>query len=323
MPLNHLSVGLFATFAVGGLAYVFVYPYLSGDIKAEKRHAALQTKKNQRIGDRQADLANRRKQVSDSLKDIEARKNKKVSLESRIAQAGLKWSKRKYFIVSAVLGVFGAAIAYVLNDNIFIALAGLVIGGLGLPAWLLRFRRKRRLSKFLDEFPSAVDIIIRGVKSGLPLGDCLRVVANEVREPVKSEFRLIVEAQTMGLGIGESVERIVERVPLAEASFFSIVINIQQKAGGSLSEALGNLSAVLRDRKKMKGKIKAMSSEAKSSAGIIGALPFVVTGLVYVTSPAYITVLWTTSTGQIVLAVCAVWMGMGVFIMKKMINFNF
>lgn len=323
MQMNPASLAVFATFAVGGLAYTFLYPHLSGDIKAEKRHAALKTKKSARPSDRQNDLANRRKQVTDSLKELDSRKAKKQNLETRIGQAGLKWSKKKYFIISAVIGGFTAFMLYVLSDNLVVALGGLVVGGLGFPAWLLKFLLKRRLAKFLNEFPAAIDVIIRGVKAGLPLGDCLRIVATEIREPVKTEFRLIVEAQSLGLGLGEAVERIVERVPLPEASFFSIVINIQQKAGGNLSEALNNLSTVLRDRKKIKGKVKAMSSEAKSSAGIIGALPFVVTGLVYVTSPEYISLLWTTSTGEMVLAICAVWMGMGVFIMKKMISFQF
>jgi tight adherence protein B len=139
---------------------------------------------------------------------------------------------------------------------------------------------------------------------------------------LKSEFRGIVDAQAMGLSIAEAVERIVDRVPTAEANFFAIVINIQQKAGGNLAEALQNLSAVLRDRKKMRGKIKAMSSEAKASAGIIGALPPIVASLVYLTSPDYMKLLFITPSGHIVLAVCAFWMSCGIFIMKKMINFD-
>ena len=170
--------------------------------------------------------------------------------------------------------------------------------------------------------PNAVDVIIRGIKAGLPLGDCLRIIASESVEPVRSEFRNIVEAQTMGLSIAEAVERIAERVPTPEASFFAIVINIQQKSGGNLSDTLANLSRVLRDRKKMRAKVQAMSSEAKSSAGIIGALPFIVTGLIYVTSPRYIELLWTTTTGKMVLAGCAVWMAIGIMSMKKMINFD-
>jgi tight adherence protein B len=197
-----------------------------------------------------------------------------------------------------------------------------MIGAFGLPNWILGYLAKRRVAKFLIEFPNAVDVIIRGIKAGLPLGDCLRIIANEASEPVKTEFRLIVETQSLGLSLGESIERIVERVPTPEANFFSIVINIQQKAGGNLSEALANLSRVLRERKKMQIKIKAMSAEAKASAGIIAALPFIVATLVYLSSPKYIELLWITSTGRMVMAVCAFWMFIGVMSMKKMIAFD-
>jgi tight adherence protein B len=178
------------------------------------------------------------------------------------------------------------------------------------------------MTKFVNEFPNAVDVIIRGIKSGLPLGDCLRVIAAESGEPIKSEFRRVVEAQTLGLSVTEAVERLVDRVPVAESNFFAIVIGIQQKAGGNLSEALGNLSRVIRERKKMKAKVKAVSSEAKTSAAIIGALPFLVGFFVYLTTPQYMEALWTTTTGRIVCAGCAIWMLIGCLIMKKMINFE-
>jgi tight adherence protein B len=149
------------------------------------------------------------------------------------------------------------------------------------------------------------------------------MIAAEAPEPVRSEFRSIVETQTVGMPIGDACEKLFERVPLPETNFFGIVISIQQKAGGNLSEALGNLSRVLRDRKKMKMKIVAMSQEAKASAGIIGALPIVVMGLVYLTSPNYISLLWTEPHGRLMLAASAVWMFFGVMVMKKMINFDF
>ena len=160
------------------------------------------------------------------------------------------------------------------------------------------------------------------MRAGLPLGDCLRVIAGESAEPVRSEFRLIIESTAMGLQLGEAVEKLYERVPVQEANFFSIVINIQSKAGGNLSEALGNLSRVLRDRKKMKQKVTAMSQEAKASAGIIGALPFFVTGALYLTSPAYISLLFTNPTGRMIVFGCLVWMLFGILTMKKMINFD-
>ena len=164
---------------------------------------------------------------------------------------------------------------------------------------------------------------MRGIKAGLPLGDCIRIVGNEAPEPLAAEFRGMIEAQQMGMTIGEAVERLAQRVPTPEANFFAIVIVIQQKTGGNLSEALGNLSRVLRDRKKMKHKIKAMASEATASAGIIAALPFIVSILVYLTSPAYIMLLFTTSTGNVTLLVAGFWMACGVFVIRKMINFDF
>jgi tight adherence protein B len=151
----------------------------------------------------------------------------------------------------------------------------------------------------------------------------LKMIANEAPEPVRGEFRAIIETQTIGIPLGEACAKMFDRMPLPEANFFGIVISIQQKAGGNLSEALGNLSRVLRDRKRMKAKIKAMSTEAKASAIIIAALPIAVMLLVYITSPNYIELLWTEALGRMMLAACVVWMGIGVMVMKKMINFDF
>jgi tight adherence protein B len=166
-------------------------------------------------------------------------------------------------------------------------------------------------------------VIVRGIKAGLPLLDCLKMITLEAPEPIRSQFREIVETQAIGMPLGDACGKLYENMPLPEANFFSIVVSIQQKAGGNLSEALGNLSRVLRDRKKMKAKIQAMSQEAKASAGIIGALPIAVMILVYITSPNYISLLWTEPLGRLMLAASALWMFCGVMVMKKMINFDF
>jgi tight adherence protein B len=201
---------------------------------------------------------------------------------------------------------------------------GLAFGaGVGLPRWTLSFLKNRRHNKFLQHFPDGVDIIVRGIKAGLPLFDSMKVIVADAPEPIRSEFRAIVETQTIGLPLGEACGRLYDRIPLPEANFFAIVIGIQQKSGGNLSEALGNLSRVLRDRKKMKAKIKAMSMEAKASASIIGSLPILVMGIVYITSPDYIELLWTTPLGRMLLAGSAFWMFTGIMVMKKMINFDF
>ena len=309
---------------VGVVLYILAYPYLSGEAKAEKRKNALQVRSSAGgPGGRVNDAAKRRKAVADSLKEIDLRaKSKKITFEMRMAQAGLAWSKTKFWVISAVAGTVAMVGALIFIGSPLMMAAFAVIGGLGAPRWYIGRMRKKRLAKFLQEFPAAVDIIVRGIKAGIPLGDCIRNIASEAAEPVKTEFRAIVEAQAMGLTVADACERLIERVPLSEANFFAIVINIQAKAGGNLAEALTNLSAVLRDRKKMKGKIKAMSSEAKASAGIIGCLPPLVATFVWLTSPAYISLLFVTATGHMVLAGCALWMGFGIFVMKKMINFD-
>ncbi len=323
MDTHQLIIPVLAMLAVGGVFYVLVDPLLSGEAKANKRKLALQSRSPTQLANRTNDAAKRKKQVAESLKELDARtKSKKLSFEARMAQAGVAWTKTGYYGASVALAAFAALLTWLSGSGPFMIGGMAIIAGFGVPRWVVNHLRKRRLKKFLAELPSAVDIIVRGIKAGIPLGDCIRNIATEAAEPVRTEFRLIVDAQTMGLSIAEAVERIVDRVPTPEANFFSIVINIQQKAGGNLAEALSNLSAVLRDRKKMRGKIKAMSSEAKASAGIIGALPPIVAGLVYLTSPDYMKLLFITPTGHIVLGVCAFWMSCGIFIMKKMINFD-
>jgi tight adherence protein B len=187
----------------------------------------------------------------------------------------------------------------------------------------LSYLKKRREQNFLKSLPDAVDVIVRGIKAGLPLFESIKVVATDAPEPLRGEFLAIIETQAIGMPLGEACARLYDRMPVPEANFFGIVIAIQQKSGGNLSEALGNLSKVLRDRKKMAEKIQAMSMEAKASAGIIGSLPPIVMLLVYLSTPQYISLLWTHPTGQLMLVGCAIWMTIGILVMKKMINFDF
>jgi tight adherence protein B len=325
MDMQMLAVVLMATFCAGAVAWVFVYPYLSGEKEAEKRMQIVARHGGQGLKAASRAMKSRREQVESSLKDIEGRRSrpKAPPLSVRLGQAGVSWTKQQFLIGSAILG--GCAfLAVVLLDGGLIGAAGLgFAAGFGLPRWTLTYLKKRRERLFLERFPDAIDVIVRGIKSGLPLGDSLRVIAADSPEPIRSEFQHVLETQSIGLPLGEACGKLFERMPVPEANFFAIVISIQQKSGGNLSEALGNLSKVLRDRKKMKGKINAMSQEAKSSAGIIGALPLAVMGIVYLTAPDYIIILFTDRLGQMMLAGSAVWMSIGVMVMKKMINFDF
>ncbi|WP_349369630.1 type II secretion system F family protein [Salinarimonas sp.] len=325
MDMNTLVAAAMIMAAVGGLAWVFVYPILSGDRRAEKRQRALVARgpavRTERVtGGGQ----NRREQIAQSLKEVEARKNaqNRVTIEQRLARAGLDWPPSRFYLLSAGLGVVLALLGLLLTRSLLVAgLAGFV-GAFGLPRWLLGHRAKKRIAGFIEELPNAIDIIVRGIRSGLPLGDCIREIAINAREPIRTEFRHVMESQAIGIPLSEAIQKMAERVPIPEANFFAIAIGIQSKAGGNLSEALGNLSRVLRERRRMRGKIKAMSMEAKASAAIIASLPFLVALLTYLTSPDYISLLWTTGLGRIVLGCCALWMAMGVLVMRNMINFE-
>ncbi len=324
MTMQHLAIFFLVAMAIGGIAWVFLYPVLSGERMAEKRkETVVRTGSAAPARTARHQQKSRREQVEGSLKGLEERSAKSVPLSVKIAQAGLSWSKQRFFITAAVLGVLGLMIGLMLDGGPLAAAGLAFVAGVGLPLWLLKFLKKRREAKFLNAFPDAVDVIVRGIKAGLPLIDSMRVITVDAPEPLKSEFRAILDTQTVGIPIGEACGKLYERIPVPEANFFGIVIGIQQKAGGNLSEALGNLSRVLRDRKKMKAKIQAMSMEAKASAAIIGSLPPAVMSLVYLTSPDYIELLWTHPTGRLMLICSGAWMLIGVMVMRKMIHFDF
>ncbi|MDE2603152.1 MAG: type II secretion system F family protein [Bradyrhizobium sp.] len=324
MKMQVLALAFLATTAIGGLSWVFLYPLLSGERKAENRRASVaksepaarQVEKSQR---------SRREQVEGTLKELEARRRKerRLPLSSRLAQAGLDWTPQKFMIASGILGAVCFVIAVLAHGGLLAGVGLAFAGGFGLPRWILGALKNRREKNFLKALPDAVDVIVRGIKAGLPLFESIKVVAADSPEPLRSEFLAIIETQAIGMPLGEACVRLYERMPVPEANFFGIVVSIQQKSGGNLSEALGNLSKVLRDRKKMAEKIQAMSMEAKASAGIIGSLPPIVMLLVYLTTPQYISLLWTHPTGQLMLVGCVTWMAMGILVMKKMINFDF
>lgn len=270
------------------------------------------------------DPSARRKQILKTLREQEKQAKKaSVTLPARLRQAGLSITPTIFYAISGVVGLAVLIVAFLIKPNIFIALGFGFAAGLGLPRWIIGFLGTRRTKKFTEAFSDAIDIIVRGIKSGLPVHDCLKIIAKESPEPLGSEFKRLVENIGMGVTVDQSLEKMYERMPTPELKFFSIVLNIQQKTGGNLAEALGNLSTVLRSRKLMREKIKALSSEAVTSAGIIGVLPPGVVGLISFTSPTYMSVMYTDPRGQMMLGGGLLWMCIGIFVMKKMINFKF
>lgn len=322
-------IGL-AVLTVGALAYALMYNSITDNKKSNDRIKSLQVDRKTKVKaqSKKVDDKQRRKARESALKNVEeqrsaGRKADKPSLRMLISQAGMELSVRNFYLISAVLGVLGFFGSLVGGAPLHIAGGISFVCAVGLMRFYISFRRARRFKAFITIFPNAIDVIVRGIRSGLPLNDCLRIIANDADEPVRGEFRKMIEATSMGISVPEACERLYESVPTPETNFFSIVIAIQSSAGGNLSEALSGLSKVLRERRKMADKIKAFSTEAKTSAAIIGALPFVVALAVFFTTPGYLDALWETQSGKNVLMFIAGSMGLGVAIMKKMINFKF
>lgn len=320
-------VGL-AALSVGMIVYVLAMPYFSGERQAGKRRESIsrrQSHRKTRGAGGEEEIGHRRKQVQETLKDLEAKQKakKSINMRTRLMRAGLQLSPQKFYLFSAISALTFALAALLGGLIPLVAVALAFVGGLGLPRWILNYLTKRRQKKFLGEFANAIDVVVRGVKSGLPLGECLEIIARESPEPIRTEFAELVEQNRVGVPLAEGFERMMERMPVSEVNFFAIVVSIQQQAGGSLSEALGNLSGVLRARTQLAAKVRAMSAEAKASAMILGALPFTVMTMVYVTSPDYISLLWLDRTGHMMLAGAGLWMSCGLLVMKKMINFDY
>jgi len=322
-----LLIGL----SIGGVLYALLYSRIEAEQRTTERLNSV--KKNTKIGKPTAnDVINekdkRRKHVADALTDMEQRnkardKNaNKPPLKVLLKQAGFSIDVRKFYIYSGIAGIAAFLVSLVLGAGLLMAIGIGFVSAIGLPRWFVGYVRKKRMNKFLLEFPNSIDVIVRAIKSGLPLNDGLRLIASEAKEPVRTEFVRIVESQQLGISTPEACLRMYQSMPVTEANFFAVVIQIQAQAGGNLAEALGNLSGVLRARKSMKAKISAMSMEAKASGYIIGALPFIVAILTYITSPDYIMPLFTDPTGHIILAVSGVWMAIGIFVMKQMISFE-
>lgn len=331
MDINVIAIVLLAAISAAAVSYGVLFSRIETQKKTEGRVARVKSaetdqNKVKAARDRVQDLAKRRKSIQEDLKALEKRQQenskKNLTIKARITQAGLKVTPTQFYLMSVGVGIGSFLAALMLGASLLIGLGIAFALAFGLPRWVLGYVIKRRKNKFLDELPNSLDVMVRSIKSGLPLNDALKLIAQEGQEPVKGEFRKVVEAQAVGLSIPEAVARMYQSFPMQELNFFSIVIAIQSQAGGNLSEALANLSKVLRERRKMKQKIAAVSMEAKASAAIIGSLPFIVALLVYLTSPDYIKILFTDPRGHFIIGFSGIWMSVGIIIMRNMINFE-
>ena len=324
--MTPLLLIILATITIGAAGLALVPSALGGG-RASKRRKALQG--NVRVNRLEIEAArsreDRRKSVQQALKQqtdaLHAKK--RVALPQLLFQAGMTIKPAAFIRNSVIFGAVVLVLLVLVQVPLYLAPVFAVAAAYLLPRMWVNRKRRKYQAAFLDELPNAVEAIVRGVKTGLPLNDSMRVVAKDTKEPVRSEFARVLDQQSFGFSMTEAVQVLLDRVPLPEVNFFVVVISVQQQAGGNLSEALGNLARVLRNRKKMKQKVKAMSSEAKASAGIIGSLPIVVAVLVSVVSPNYLVPLFTTPVGNLCLAIGLIMLAMGVFVMNRMVKFDF
>jgi tight adherence protein B len=329
--LTSIAFIVMVALAVGGLVVAILFPMFKDNSSSDRvKNISAGKKIESSSGGLRAMFTEdskdtRRRQIQESLKQVntrEKKRKKKLTLTNLLQQAGLDVSPRSFWIASFGSGIIFGISAIIFGLPLYAVAIVVFAGFLGFPRWVLKFLRKRRQNKFLNDFADAVDVMVRGLKSGLPVSEAMKIIATETAAPVGPEFTEIVEGQRVGISIDQGMERMVERVPLAEVNFLSIVMTIQSKTGGNLSEALGNLSRVLRDRKKMKAKVRSVSQEAKSSAMIIGSLPFALVGIMSVMNPTYLEPLFHTSIGNMLIAISCVWMLIGVLVMRQMMNFQ-
>jgi len=270
----------------------------------------------------------RRAEIAKKLKDGKGNevgkngKKKKASISLLLQQAGVKISVKQFWIYSLVSMATFVMLAKLMGQGPLILLFAAVIGLLGFPRFILKKLTKRRQKKFLEEFPDALESVVRLLKAGMPVAEAIAMIAREFTGPVGEEMGMVYDKQKIGIALHEAALEATYRMPLPEMQMFATGLAIQAQTGSSLSEVLLNLSGVIRARFKLKRKIKALSSEAIASASIIGALPNLVALGMYFANRDYIMVLFTDPFGKVLLVGAVVWMCIGIMMMKVMINFK-
>jgi len=314
-----LTIGVFALLAIG-------YMLLSGPnaSKASQRRLEQLRYRHSQSTDAKVEsqfkkaIAARRPKmhrVAGSTSRVEA-------LANRLDRTGKGWTLSQYAYYSIGLGIGAAILLYLRSGSVGLALAIGVFVGAGLPHFIVSRAIKKRTAQFNAKFPDAIELLVRGLRSGLPVTETLAVVAQEVPGPVGEEFKGVVERIKIGRTMEEALQQTADRLDIPEFNFFCITLAIQRETGGNLAETLSNLSDVLRKRAQMKLKIKAMSSESKASAYIVGALPFIVFGMILWINPSYIGGFFEDDRLIVTGLGGLVWMSIGAFIMAKMVNFE-
>ncbi|MEM6901857.1 MAG: type II secretion system F family protein [Pseudomonadota bacterium] len=311
-----------AVIAVGGTAgglWFARYWHLRNRIKSVVKAAG----ESRQVGAARAnDLSSIEKRLRSAEKKKDEKEQSARSVEDRIAEAGLPIDVRQFWQVAAALAFAAAALGYAAQQNLQLAATLAITAGLGLPFLVLAILGRRRKRQFLSSLPDALDVMVRGLKAGLPVNEALAMIGREFKGPIATEFAIVTDEQAAGFSLADALERCAKRMPLQEMHMLAIALAIQSQTGGSLSETLQNLADVIRARFKLKRKVQAMTSEAKASAGIIGSLPFFLSGAIITVAPEYMNPMWDTKIGNLLVVGAVFWMIIGIGVMAKMIHFK-
>lgn len=323
-PLQIILIGVIVLIAFG-----MAGAYLIGKESDRKKRIYSVIKGSAGTGHKPSgrDVQNKRRaEIAKKLKETKEEKGnkrkKKPTMEILLEQAGLTISIKQYWIYSFSLMAVLVLVAKLLGQGPVMLFLVAVIGLFGVPRFAVRFITKRRQKKFLEEFPDALEAVIRLLKAGMPVSEAISMIAREFTGPVGEEMSRIYDKQKIGIPIHEAAQEATLRMPITEMNMFATGLAIQAQTGSSLSEVLKNLAGVIRARFKLKRKIKALSSEAIASASIIGSLPILLSLGMYFANREYIMILFESTTGNFLLAFAVFWMLCGIVVMKVMINFK-
>jgi len=322
--MDQLPIILFAAALSGVLLLLFMA--FSGPSTGKAQSRRLEALKERHIGGTGVVEAQMRRILASRETKLDSYFTKLIPnptlLRKRIEMTGKDWTLGKYAVGSIGIALFVAILLLFKGAPILLSLLVGTVAGLGIPHMVVGSLITRRVATFTAKFPDAIELLVRGLRSGLPISETLGVVASEVPGPVGAEFRTVADKMKIGRTMEAALQETADRLGTPEFQFFVITLAIQRETGGNLAETLSNLADVLRKRMQMKLKIKAMSSESKASAYIIGALPFLVFGIIYYINPSYMGGFFVDKRLIIAGIGGAIWMAIGAFIMRQMINFE-
>lgn len=264
-----------------------------------------------------ADIETQRREDNEKLQKAD-----KLSVANIIHQCGLNINVAQFYFYSVLLGGAVFIIANLLGLNLILAGGLSFFFAFGVPRWYLMRIRAKRLKKFVEELPAALEMVVRNLKAGIPALEAIKILSQEGKEPLRQEFEILMREQALGLTLAHAFERLALRVPMEECRFLAITIEIQSKSGGNLSEVLSNLAKVLRERRALRKKIHSMTAESRAGAMIVGGIPFAILAVLAFLQPNHTDFFFTDTLGIFVITAAVLWQCLGIFVMWKMTNFK-